>query len=86
MVQAHAGNGIVVGHMDDLSLEQTQKLLQILRDEATSSQGNLVILRCPSEWKKTLAVWGSPRGDGQMMRTVREKLDPRQLFNPGRVL
>jgi FAD/FMN-containing dehydrogenase len=29
-------------------------------------------------------VWGLRRGDWALMRTVKQKLDPHGLFNPGR--
>jgi FAD/FMN-containing dehydrogenase len=84
-IQAHAGNGIVVGHLlSDCSLEEAQPLLQRLRDLAVAEQGNLVLRRCPTDWKKPLLYWGAPREDHWLMRTVREKLDPHQRFNPGR--
>jgi glycolate oxidase FAD binding subunit len=59
-------------------------MLTPLRETATAAQGNLVLLRCPTAWKATLPVWGEPRDDAWLMRTVKEKLDPRRLFNPGR--
>ena len=31
-----------------------------------------------------LPVWGRPRGDAWLMRQVKQALDPRRLFNPGR--
>jgi glycolate oxidase FAD binding subunit len=84
LLQAHAGNGIVVGHAGDLTLEQARTLLAELQRTAGEAQGNVVVLRCPSEWKPSLPLWGGPRGDRRLMRAVKEKLDPRGLFNPGR--
>jgi glycolate oxidase FAD binding subunit len=87
LLQAHAGNGIVLGHLDgEVALDSAQTMLQTLGEQATAAQGNLIIRRCPSEWKKSLPVWGAPRGDLALMRAVKEKLDPRNLFNPGRYL
>jgi glycolate oxidase FAD binding subunit len=84
-LQAHAGNGIVVGHVEcELTLEQAQSLLRPLNDAAAVSHGNIVILRCPAAWKTQLPVWGAPRSDVWLMRAVKEKLDPHGLFNPGR--
>jgi glycolate oxidase FAD binding subunit len=85
LLQAHAGDGIVWGHSDsDLTLEQTQAMLNALHDGARLGQGNLILWRCPTAWKRTLPVWGAERADLWLMRTVKEKLDPRGLFNPGR--
>ncbi len=86
-LQAHAGSGIVVGHAPaGLTLPQAQALLKALTDEAAAAQGNVVVLRCPSAWKAQLPVWGRPRGDLALMRAVKDQLDPRRLFNPGRFL
>jgi glycolate oxidase FAD binding subunit len=85
-LQAHAGNGLVIGHVgDDLSVAQAQAMVRKLLDWAGAAQGNVVLLRCPDEWKRQLPVWGAPRGDEGLMRTVKEKLDPGNIFNPGRL-
>jgi glycolate oxidase FAD binding subunit len=87
MLQAHAGNGIVVGHAgNDVTLEQAQTLLNTLQNAAVESQGNIIVLRCPTAWKSVLPIWGVPRGDVWLMRAIKEKLDPRRRFNPGRFL
>jgi glycolate oxidase FAD binding subunit len=51
---------------------------------AAGGGGQVVVLRCPPAWKQQISVWGPPRGDVGLMRAVKEKLDPRRLFNPGR--
>jgi glycolate oxidase FAD binding subunit len=85
LLQAHAGNGIVVGHAaGDLTLERAQAMLGALHAWAGAVGGNVVVLHCPASWKASLPIWGLPRGDAWLMRTLKEKLDPRRLFNPGR--
>jgi glycolate oxidase FAD binding subunit len=85
-IQAHAGNGIVIGHIVDLgTLSQVRATLERLQAAAIAGQGNIVVTRCRPEWKRELAIWGVPRPDAWLMRAVREKLDPHQLFNPGRM-
>jgi glycolate oxidase FAD binding subunit len=85
LVRAHAGNGIVeVQAPGDLTLDGAAAMLKTVLDAAVAGQGNLVLTRCPPAWKKTLPVWGAARGDAWLMRRVKEKLDPRRLFNPGR--
>jgi glycolate oxidase FAD binding subunit len=84
LLQAHAGNGIIVGHAgNDLTQERARTLIQRLR-EVLPTEGNIVIQRCPPAWKGSLPIWGNPRGDGWLMRTIKKNLDPRGLFNPGR--
>jgi glycolate oxidase FAD binding subunit len=87
VLQAHAGSGIVLGHGGaDLTLAQCQEKLKILAGQAAAAMGNIVLLRCPPSWKNSLPVWGAPRSDAALMRAVKEKLDPRRIFNPGRFL
>ena len=75
----------VLGRLDgDLTLDEARTILEPLHRAAAQAQGNLVLLKCPSAWKASLPVWGLPRADGWLMRAVKEKLDPKRLFNPGR--
>jgi glycolate oxidase FAD binding subunit len=84
---AHAGSGIVRGSLGgDLTLAHIQEMLTGLQDAASAAQGNLILPRCPTEWKRSLPVWGRPRGDAALMREVKSKLDPNGLFNPGRFI
>jgi glycolate oxidase FAD binding subunit len=83
-LQAHAGSGIVIGHAGGaLEAGSARGLLQRLAGWA-GPDGNVVVLRCPAEWKSVVPVWGIPRGDQWLMRAVKQHLDPRGLFNPGR--
>jgi FAD/FMN-containing dehydrogenase len=85
LLHAHAGSGIVRGHSSTaLTLERAQVMLKGLADQAAAAQGNLTVPRCPVPWKPHLPVWGRPRGDLELMRKIKEQLDPRRLFNPGR--
>ncbi len=85
LLQAHAGNGIVIGHVSgDMTSDQARTMLQGLQEMAGKAHGNVVVHRCPTEWKKSLPIWGAPRGDTWLMRAIKDKLDPRHLFNPGR--
>jgi glycolate oxidase FAD binding subunit len=82
-LQAHAGNGVVLGHLpDDLSRDNAVLVIRKLREQA----GHVTVTRCAAAWKDTEFVWGPPRGDRMVMRAIKEKLDPRNLFNPGRFI
>ncbi len=84
-IQAHAGSGIVTGHAaESLTAERAAAMLNVLLGAAAKASGNVILPRCPEEWKRSLPVWGLPRGDLWLMRRVKEKLDSRRLFNPGR--
>jgi glycolate oxidase FAD binding subunit len=85
LLQAHAGNGIVHGQTDgSLPLDVVRERLLALQEAAVTARGNLIVTRCPPQWKTVLPIWGRPRGDGWLMRAIKEKMDPRRIFNPGR--
>jgi glycolate oxidase FAD binding subunit len=85
LLQAHAGNGIVFGRFGGmLTLDRARIVLPVLEKAALGAHGNLLVLRCPVDWKSDLPVWGKPRGDFELMRRVKKKLDPTNTFNPGR--
>jgi len=87
LLQAHAGSGIVIGHVGgDLTAERAAAMLKGRLATATAARGNLVVTRCPPAWKAALPVWGAPRDDAWLMRRVKDALDPRGLFNPGRFI
>ena len=84
IVHAHAGNGIVFVHIPNEP--KPDRLATILQELASPRvEDNLQILRCPPAWKAGLPVWGHDRGDRTLMATIRATLDPRRVFNPGRV-
>jgi len=85
LLQAHAGSGISVGHVTaEIDAERAASLMQTLRELANCGAGQVVVVRCPTAWKQAISVWGPPRGDRELMRRVKDQIDPRRLFNPGR--
>ncbi|MFN6051652.1 MAG: FAD-linked oxidase C-terminal domain-containing protein, partial [Planctomycetia bacterium] len=83
-LQAHAGNGIVFGHIQGLDLKDTKNGLNQLMEKAVRYQGNMVLHRCPDSWQEELPLWGTLREDLELMRKVKQAMDPLGLFNPGR--
>ena len=85
---AHAEplNGIIWLHAPDyVPTGPADPRLIATQLAATATGGNFCWLRCPTEWKPTLAVWGEPKGDRELMRQVKRALDPKNVFNPGRL-
>ena len=84
-VQGHAGNGIVRAHsLGNLAPEQALERIGRLRRAAVTDGGNLIISRCPPDWKGRLGVWGEPRADWAISERVKSALDPHHAMNPGR--
>jgi glycolate oxidase FAD binding subunit len=84
-VLAHAGSGIIwLRARDGLTIERAAELLPQWRYNALDGGGSAIITACPSGWKRTLDVWGPSPPDAWLMRKVKQRFDPRNLFNPGR--
>ena len=81
VIHAHGLSGIVHGHIDT---EPSSEKWAAMQAFATKHHGNIIVTRCPAEWKSVLPVWGRTTSDRAMMKAVKEKLDPQRLFNPGR--
>ena len=87
-IQAHAANGIVIGHLPDdvSSIEQAAKTIDPLRQIARIGRGNLTILQCEAAWKEILPVFGDPEPSWPLMRKLKAQLDPHHLLNPGQFI
>jgi glycolate oxidase FAD binding subunit len=84
-IQAHAGNGIVRAHaLGEWTLEEAVRTIEPFRDRAVRDGGNLILSRCPTDWKERLRVWGEPRADWAIAERVRAALDSHGAMNPGR--
>jgi glycolate oxidase FAD binding subunit len=85
LLQAHAGNGIVIGHLGPgTTAASAANALQALRHHAKPLGGHVNVLSCPPAWKRSIDVWGPAPADTALMRAVKNQLDPRGIFNPGR--
>ncbi|REJ94493.1 MAG: FAD-binding oxidoreductase [Planctomycetota bacterium] len=85
-LQAHAGNGVIVGHLADdcSSPEQALAILTPLRRLAERSGGALVVHNCEPEWKLALPVFGTLSAPAGLMQRMKQAFDPHSLLNPGR--
>jgi glycolate oxidase FAD binding subunit len=87
-VQAHAGSGIVVGHLPDTITTDgaAAEILSQLRGVARQSRGNLIVVHCDEGWTKSLPLFGDPEPGWPLMRKLKQELDPQNLLNPHQVL
>lgn len=84
MLLAHA-DGVVDGMAHpEITADQAREWIGALRRHAIGAQGNLILTSCPEAWQAELDVWGEPRGDLWLMKSVKQRLDPKNVFNPGR--
>ncbi len=85
-VQAHAGNGVVHGHLPDdtIDAQTAAEVIEPLRDLAVEGGGQLVVERCELGWHNALSMWGSARADWSLMTAVKRQFDPEGLLSPGR--
>jgi FAD/FMN-containing dehydrogenase len=70
--------GIKNNSPDDL------KVLKRYREIAESLGGSLVIETAPKESKSGMDAWGSFGSREQLMRRIKQQLDPQNLMSPGR--
>jgi glycolate dehydrogenase FAD-binding subunit len=57
-----------------------------LRQGLEAHGGSLAVLRCPSEVKSKLDVWGSSGDALPVMKSVKAQFDPAGVLNPGRFI
>jgi hypothetical protein len=60
------------------------KLLKQNREWAEWLGGTLVIETAPKEIKNSIDSWGSFQSREQLMRRIKQQLDPHNLLSPGR--
>jgi glycolate oxidase FAD binding subunit len=86
-VYADAASGIIaISGPPELSRDNAIDLLKNAIGRIETAEGAIIIERCPTEWKKSLPVWGRPPADLALQKAVKRALDPRNLFNPGRFI
>ncbi|HMP59722.1 MAG TPA: hypothetical protein PKD86_10235, partial [Gemmatales bacterium] len=62
----------------------TPERVDQLRQAIAARAGTLVLTRFPLELAQVGTVWGPERGDWDLMRKIKQELDPKNRWNPGR--
>ena len=84
---AHAGSGIIYGHVPHDGNVASEKLLSFvdwLRILAKQLAGSLVIEHIDPVLKDRVDVWGHVGNSFPLMKRLKETLDPQGILNPGR--
>ncbi len=83
--QAHAANGIVIGHLpnDVVSAVQADAALRPLHELTRSCGGDLTVLRCREDGILRQLDAREADSSGSWMRRLKQQLDPHNLFSPG---
>lgn len=86
-VEPYAANsvwypGIEILHLlDDIDAES----LRGVRSAAEASAGALVVERAPTDLRRAVGTWGTPRIPVELSRRLRSLFDPRAVLAPGRM-
>ena len=69
----------------DVELEDTTPTAEAISRFKPPPAGHLIWTRVPSSWRPFIQdVWGPPRPDIALMRGIKQALDPKGIFSPGR--
>jgi hypothetical protein len=75
---AYPDAGIIYSHTSD------PEALADRQERAAAQGGVVVVERAPSELKNDLDVFGETPGGFELMKQIKEKLDPKGILSPGR--
>jgi glycolate oxidase FAD binding subunit len=81
--KAHAGNGIVLGHLPAAIVSESQAagLLQSFAEFVDKYGGSLSLLNCPAEWTSIPREVGGGVAQRAWSEKIRRRLDPHGLFS-----
>jgi glycolate oxidase FAD binding subunit len=87
-VLADTACGIVTAHFYAPDVEfEWLSFMPNFKDKADRVGGSLIVERMPQSWRMAeFPVWSPVLPDFQVMKIIKEKLDPLNVFNPGRFM
>lgn len=87
-LRAHAGSGVIRIHCHlDPATTQAGKLAGLIerwRSLLNAVRGSVVVERGPASLKNRVDAWGYRYEDLKLMKRIKNRLDPREILNPGR--
>jgi FAD/FMN-containing dehydrogenase len=85
-VQAHAGNGVIRVGWPPSQLPSAELLCGELCAAVAEAGGTMAVLRHPDgNGLSARDVWGPPGGAAPVMRALKDRFDPQNILNPGRL-
>ncbi len=90
VLRSHGGSGVTLIHLlldPDQREEARDRIcagVNELLERCLSLGGNLVVESAGRSLKDRLPVWGRVKEDFQVMKRIKEAMDPKRLFSPGR--
>jgi glycolate oxidase subunit GlcD len=87
MWQASVAEGRVrVIESEQIDSEQLVVTIERIRNEAQSLGGSLIIESASVEIKRRIDAWGDLANRAELMRRIKQQLDPQNLFSPARLI
>jgi len=82
--QAGIGNGMVRMFEPAGAADELAERLRSLRSKARSLGGSLILEKAPHQVKEKIDAWGDLGSRGELMKRIKNKLDPHNKLSPGR--
>ena len=64
--------------------DEARRIAATLSQEAARAGGHLVLEVCPLELKREIDIWGEEPDGIEVMRRLKEQMDPARILSPGR--
>jgi glycolate oxidase FAD binding subunit len=80
------GGGLIRCHLGGAVNDKWLSALRNLRVAVEAERGYVLIERAPASVMEPLGPWGELGGEVQLMRALRQKIDPSGILTPGRYL
>ena len=68
----------------ETTTEDAVRFLRLARTDAESLGGSLIIERATPEIKSRIDAWGNLGKRGELMKRIKQQLDPLNVLSPGR--
>ncbi len=86
-VQAHAGNGILIGHLPDhyAEAQSAAAIMRQLKASVETVGGAVLILNCDPAWKTQMQSIATPPAELVLHQRLKAAFDPAHVLSPGRL-